>query len=74
MLVQTAKSVCVVEIKRRKRIDETVEDEVGEKLRRLKLARNISRRTALVYEGTLTQAVQDSGFFDFLIDISTLLR
>lgn len=74
LLVQTAKSVCVVEIKRRKRIDETVEDEVGEKLRRLKLARNISRRTALVYEGTLTQAVQDSGFFDFLIDISTLLR
>jgi len=51
LLVQTAKSVCVVEIKRKKRIDESVEAEVCEKLNRLKLARDISRRTALVYEG-----------------------
>ena len=74
LLVQTAKSVCVVEIKRRKRIDESIETEVNEKLRRLKLARDISRRTALVYEGSVAQAVQDNGFFDFIIPVSDLMR
>ena len=74
LLVQTAKSVCVVEIKRRKRIDESIEAEVSEKLRRLKLARDVSRRTALVYEGSLSQTVQDNGFFDFIIPVSDLLH
>ena len=44
---------------------ESIEAEVGEKLKRLKLARDISRRTALVYEGSVAQAVLDDGFFDF---------
>lgn len=74
LLVQTAKSVCVVEIKRRKRIEESVADEVREKLRRLKLARDVSRRTALVYEGSLAQSVQDDGFFDFIIPVAELLH
>jgi len=73
LLVQTAKSVCVVEIKRKKRIDESVEAEVCEKLNRLKLTRNVSRRTALVYAGTLSQSVQDGGFFDFIVPASDLL-
>ena len=73
LLVQTAKSVCAVEIKRQRRIDESVEREVGEKLNRLKLPRDISRRTALVYEGKLAQSVEDSGFFDFIIPASELL-
>jgi len=74
LLIQTAKSVCVVEIKRKKRIDESVEAEVCEKLNRLKLARNVSRRTALVYEGALSQSVQDNGFFDFIVPVSGLLH
>lgn len=74
LLVQTAKSVCVVEIKRKKRIDESVEAEVCEKLNRLKLARDISRRTALVYEGALVQSVQDNAFFDFIIPVHKLLE
>lgn len=74
LLVQTAKSVCVVEIKRRKQIGVSIEDEVSEKIRRLKLARNISRRTALVYEGELAQVVKDNGFFDFIIPVSELMR
>ena len=74
LLVQTAKSVCVVEVKRRKRIDESIEAEVSEKLKRLKLARDISKRTALVYEGSLSQTVLDNGFFDFIIPVSDLMR
>ena len=74
LLVQTAKSVCVVEIKRRKRLGEEVEKEVCAKLSKLKLKRNISRRTALVYEGELAQSVIDNGFFDFVIPASDLLK
>jgi len=74
LLVQTAKSVCVVEIKRKKRIDESVETEVCEKLNRLKLPRDVSRRTALVYEGALAQAVLDNGFFDYIIPVADLMR
>ena len=74
LLVQTAKSVCVVEIKRKRRIDESIEREVIEKLNRLKLPRDISRRTALVYEGKLAQSIEDGGFFDFIIPVSDLLR
>ena len=73
LLVQTAKSVCVVEIKRRKRIDESIEVEVCEKLNRLKLPRDMSKRAALVYEGKLAQSVVDNGFFDFIIPVSELL-
>lgn len=74
LLIQTSKSVCAVEIKRMKRIDDSIEEDVSEKLYRLKLPRNISRRTALVYEGKLSQAIEDSGFFDFLIPAASLLR
>lgn len=73
LLVQTAKSVCAVEIKRVKRIDESVEREVCEKLNRLKLPRDMSKRAALVYEGKLAQSVVDNGFFDFIIPVSELL-
>lgn len=73
LLVQTAKSVCAVEIKRVKRIDESVEREVCEKLNRLKLPRDMSKRAALVYEGKLAQSVMDNGFFDFIIPVSELL-
>ena len=40
----------------------------------IKLGRDISRRAALVYEGSLSQAVQDNGFFDFVIPVSDLMR
>ena len=74
LLIQTSKSVCVVEIKRMRRIDESIEREVCEKLMRLKVPKDVSRRTALVYEGKLAQSVEDSGFFDFIIPVSDLLK
>lgn len=73
LLVQTNKSVCVVEIKRRVRIPDSIEEEMAEKVRRLKVGNGKSVRTALVYEGSLSQKVIDDGYFDFLVPVSELL-
>lgn len=73
LLLQTRKSVCVVEVKRRKRIDESVETQVQEKIARLALPREISVRKALVYEGELNPRIRENGYFDFLISADRLL-
>lgn len=74
LLVQTPKSVYVVEIKRRARIGEEVVGEVREKLRRIHFKGRKSVRTALVHCGELAPAVRGSGFFDFVIPAAELLR
>ncbi|MBQ7187861.1 MAG: AAA family ATPase [Kiritimatiellae bacterium] len=74
LLVQTRKSVCVVEIKRQSEIGEEVETQVAEKVRRLKLRDGVSVRTALVYEGRLSKRVATSGFFDALVPFGALLK
>lgn len=73
LLVQTNKSVCLVEIKRRVRISDSIEEEMEEKVRRLKVGKGKSVRTALVYEGKLSQKVVDDGYFDFIVHASELL-
>lgn len=73
LLIQTGKSVCVVEIKRRGHISSAVEDEVEEKIRRLKIKKGISCRTALIYAGQLAQEVVDNGYFDFIVPVEDLL-
>lgn len=73
LLVQTRRSVCIVEVKRKNEIDETVEKEVSEKLRRLSVPEGVSKRTALVYEGSLAPIVRGNGFFDALISADELL-
>lgn len=74
LLVQSRKSLCVVEVKRQNEIGEEVEHEVAQKLRRLKIRDGMSVRTALVYDGHLAKSVQGSGFFDALVPFSALLR
>ena len=73
LLVQTRKSVVVVEIKRQAEIGESVETEMAEKIRRLKIPSAKSVRTALVYSGRLAKAVRGNGYFDSLISIAELL-
>ena len=73
LLLQTRKSVCVVEVKRRRRIDESVETQVQEKIARLALPREISVRKALVYDGELHPQIRENGYFDFLISADRLL-
>ena len=73
LLVQSRKSVCVVEVKRRNEIGEEVEREVAEKVRRLKVRDGVSVRAALVYDGHLSKAVLGSGFFDAIVPFGQLL-
>lgn len=74
LLLQTRKSVCVVEMKRRMAIPAEVESEVCQKVRRLKLPKDISVRTALVYDGELAPEIEENGYFDFLVPAESLFR
>lgn len=73
LLLQTRRSLCVVEIKRRREIGREVIDEVAEKVRRVPRRDGMSVRTALVYEGTLAPIVESDGYFDAIVPFRRLL-
>ena len=73
LLLQTARSLHGVEIKRRREIGPAVEREVRAKLDRLRVPEGLSLRTALVYEGTLDSSVRADGFFDAIVSAGDLL-
>ncbi|MFH1843080.1 MAG: ATP-binding protein [bacterium] len=73
LLIVTKHSLYIVEIKRRKRIGLEVVGEVEEKIRRMKSTPGRSVRTALVYQGVLASAVEEEGYFDFVIPFATFL-
>ncbi len=73
-LIQTPKSVYVVEVKRRTRITSAIEDEIREKVRRLPVPRGVSVRTVLVHEGEIAPEVEEDGYIDFIVPIERLLR
>ena len=73
MLLQAERMVYIIEMKRRKSIGREIADEVASKIEALALPRSISVRTALVYDGQLSPAVESEGFFDALISIDDLL-
>jgi DNA-binding transcriptional ArsR family regulator len=72
-LVQLPKCTYVIEIKRKHRITAAIEDEMQEKLNRLKLPRDRSVKLVLVYAGELDPAVDENGFFDYLVPADRLL-
>lgn len=74
LLVQTRKSVTLVEVKRRAEIGESIEREVAEKVSKLKVPHTISVRTALIYAGRLSKAVRGNGYFDSIIDAASFIR
>jgi len=73
LLVQTRRSTCLVEIKRRREIPYGIVDEVAEKARRLKRPKDGSLRAALVYEGELAASVPAEGYFDAIVPFGSLL-
>ena len=73
LLIQTRHSNYVVEIKRKREIGMDVIDEVEKKIVRLSMPRGKSARTALVYEGNLSQSVEADGYFDAIVPFRTLL-
>ena len=73
-LVQLPRCTYVVEIKRTRTLGKSVEDEVQRKVERLKLPRDRSVKTVLVYAGALDPTVEEDGFFDYLVSADQLLR
>ncbi|MCQ2098164.1 MAG: AAA family ATPase [Fibrobacter sp.] len=73
LLIQTAKCAYLVDMKRRNVIDESVVDEVEEKMNRLKLKKGVSLRPVLVYEGNLSKRVSADAFFSHIISADSLL-
>ena len=74
LLVQTARTAYVVEVKRQKEIDDAVISEVEEKIRRLPLRTGLSARAVLVYDGDLSPHVEGTGFFDAVVSARQLLE
>ena len=73
LLLQTRRSVCVVEVKRQREIGRDIIDEIAEKVRRIPIRAGMSVRTALVYEGHLAPIVEADGWFDAIIPFESLL-
>ncbi len=74
LLVRTSQSLHVFETRLRQKIDASVIDEVKEKVRRLKLPRDLSVRTGLIYHGELASGVVEADYFDHLIPFADLTR
>ncbi|MBP5787959.1 MAG: ATPase, partial [Kiritimatiellae bacterium] len=74
LLLQTRKSLYVVEVKRKSEIGEETEREVADKVAKLSIPRGKSVRTALVYDGRLLPVVRANAYFDALVDMASLLK
>jgi len=73
-LVQLPRCTYVIEVKRKRQIGKSIEDEVQQKIDRLDLPSDRSVRTVLVYDGELDPTVEEDGYFDYLVPAEKLLR
>ena len=73
LLLQTELSVYFVEIKRQAEIGREVIDEMVEKVRRVRVPRGKTVKTALIYSGRLAPIVEAQGYFNAVIDIRDML-
>jgi AAA+ ATPase superfamily predicted ATPase len=73
LLIQTAQSCCLVEIKRRRELGDEAIEGMKAKLAALSLPKGVSIRTALVYDGRLAPTVEAAGYFSAIVDVRELL-
>lgn len=73
LLVQTRRSLCIVEVKRSREIGREVIAEVQAKVNALNCPDDMGVKTALVYEGHLSPLVEADGYFDAVIPFRKLL-
>jgi len=73
LMIQTRRSICLIEIKRRRRIGEEIEAEVAAKRARLRIPPEMTVRYGLVYDGELAEVVRGNAFFDALVSSRDLL-
>jgi len=72
LLSQTKRSVYLCEIKFKSQISTSVIQEVDRKIGAIKLPKNHSLRTVLIYDGQLAPSIEVDQAFDFLIPASEL--
>ena len=73
LLIQSRKTMFIVEVKRKNEIGRNVIDEVDDKVSVLKRPKSVSVKTALVYAGSLAPIVEADGYFDAIVPIEKLL-
>ena len=73
LLIQTARTAYVVEVKRQREIGAAIIDEMERKLRQIPLRKGLSARPVLVYDGELSPSVEGCGYFDAIIPARKLL-
>ena len=73
LLIQTAESFCLVEIKRKARIGLEIIEEMKRKVAAFPSVRGKAVRTALVYDGDLDPVVPAQGYFDAVVSFDGLL-
>ena len=73
LLLQTQRSVYLIEVKRRAEIKHDVIDEMEAKVNRIKRRKGIALKTALIYDGRLAKSVEADGYFDAVIDIREVM-
>ena len=73
LLIQTARTAYVVEVKRQREIGAAIIDEMERKLRQIPLRKGMSARPVLVYDGELSPSVEGCGYFDAIIPARKLL-
>lgn len=73
LLLQSRRTIYVVEVKRMNEIGRGIIDEVDRKVRCLTRPPNVSIKTALVYDGNLAPVVVADGYFDAIVPFRKLL-
>jgi hypothetical protein len=72
LLLQTAKSACLVEIRRQALVPASFEDDMRRKVAALRLPRGISVRTALVHDGDVAPELAENRYIDYLVPVERL--
>lgn len=73
LLIQTRRTICIVEAKRKAEIGREIIDEVDRKVLAIARPAGVSIRTALVYDGALSPVLAADGYFDAIVPFSRLL-
>ena len=73
-LIQTRRSLYVIEIKRRSEIGKEIIGEVEQKIERIPCNGKLSVRPVLVYDGHLSPAVIDENYFTSIISSAELFN